>query len=364
MLIVDRYLLRHFLKNFLFALLSFVTLYLLIDVFSTLQDIVKNKPPVEKILELYIYSAPTIISHVAPLATLLATLFTLGQQNQANEIIAMRAAGLSIWRIIRPMAVFAFIFSLGLFLLEETVAPHARKMSRYIRNQVIEKKGDTPGDLTLENVAVYGFDNRLFFINKLHPKTSEIEGLTILEHDERQNVKSKIYAERAVWRNNRWVLYQCFIYHLSDDRKIKGEPLYFSDTPFKIEETPQDFLSQNVAVEDMNTKELAGYIARLASSRETPTISRLKVTLFQKTSQPFTALVTLLIGIPTAVVIRRRAVAFSSIGLCLALSFFFYVAFSVSVALGKGGAFPPLLAAWISHFLFGAAALFFIARIP
>ncbi|MBI5873031.1 MAG: LptF/LptG family permease [Candidatus Omnitrophica bacterium] len=364
MLILDRYLLRNFLKSFFACLIGFIFLYIIIDVFSTLQDLIKNHPPILKVIELYIYFIPTILTQTSPVAALLATLITLGNLNQNNEIIAMRATGLGIYQIIRPIILFGFVLSLGIFLLSEIVIPYSQNMTRLIKERYIEKKIENKSEQPIENVAVYGFNNRLFFINKLYPKSNTIEGLTILEHNEQQNVKSKIYAEKAVWRNNRWVLYQCFIYHLGDDRKIKGEPLYFNDTTFKIEETPQDFLIHNIPVENMNIKELAGHIAKLAPSKTLATIRKLEVDLYQKTSFPFTSLVIILIGIPSSIVIKRRAIAFSSIGLCLGISFLFYTLFAVSIALGKGGALPPIFAAWISHIFFTAAALYFIAKIP
>jgi lipopolysaccharide export system permease protein len=364
MLILDKYLIRDFLKSFISALSVFIFLFIIIDIFSSLQEILKNHPPFLKVVEYYIYSIPTIFVQISSIASLLATLFTLGNLNQSNEIIAMRATGLSVFHIIRPLITFGLLLSLGIFVLNETITPKTQKTSRIIKDFYIDKKTGAATDQTIENVAVYGFNNRLFFINKLYPKSNIIEGLTILEHDEHQNVKSKIYAEKAVWRNNRWVLYQCFIYHLSNDKKIKGEPLYFSDTTFKIEETPRDFMSHNIPVENMNIRELSNYIVRLSQSHETSTIKRLKVDLYQKTSLPFTNLIIILLGIPSSIIVKRRAVAFSSIGICVGISFIFYVAFAVSIALGKGGAIPPLLSAWISHIIFGSVAIYFISKIP
>ncbi len=364
MLILDRYLFGRFLKNFVMSMAIFVFLYVIVDILSNLADILKNHPPLVKVAEFYLYSIPTILSQTAPVASLLSTLFTLGGLNQSHEVIAMRAAGLSIARIVRPLVLFGLLLSLALFMMNETVTPYAMKMSKEIKRYYIEKNKDGDAESPVENVAVYGFNNRLFFINKLYPKSRTIEGLTILEHDDDQNVRSKIFAEKAVWRNNRWVLYQCFIYHLGDGQRIRGEPLYFTDTTIKIQETPEDFYRQNIPVESMNAKELSAYIAKLPEGQSGPAIARLKVDLYQKTAFPFTSLVIILLGIPSSIAIRGRAVAFSSIGLCLGISFIFYVLFAVSIALGKSGAVPPFAAAWMSHVFFGALALFFFSRIP
>lgn len=364
MLILDRYIIKNFLKSFFFCLLVFIFMFMIIDIFSSLQEMVKNHPPMLKVIELYIYAVPTIFAQASPIAILLAALFTLGSLNQSNEIIAMRSSGLSIHHIIRPLILFGVILSLAIFFMNETITPQAQKMSKFIKRYYVDKAFESGQEQPLENVAVYGYNNRLYFINKLYPKSNTIEGLTILENDEYQNVRSKIYAEKAVWRNNRWVLYQCFIYHMGYGQAIRGEPLYFTNTAFKIEETPEDFLRQNIPVENMNAKELAGYIARLPGEEANSAIIKLKVDLYQKTSFPFTSLVILLIGVPSSIIIRRRAVAFSSIGLCIGISFIFYVVFAVSIALGKTGALPPFLAAWMTHVVFGGSALYFIARIP
>jgi lipopolysaccharide export system permease protein len=364
MLILDRYLFGRFLKNFLMSMAVFVFLYIIIDVLSNLSDILKNHPPLIKVAEFYLYSVPTILSQTAPVASLLATLFTLGGFNQSNEVIAMRAAGLSIVHIVRPLIMFGLFLSLALFVMNETVTPYALKMSKEIKLYYIEKSDSGKSEKPIENVAVYGFNNRLFFINKLYPKSQTIEGLTILEHDEHQNVRSKIFAEKAVWRNNRWVLYQCFIYQMGEGQAIRGEPLYFTDKTIKIQETPDDFYRQNIPVDSMNARELSAYIAKLPEGQSGPAISRLKVDLYQKTSLPFTSLIIILLGIPSSIAIRGRAVAFSSIGLCLGISFIFYVLFAVSIAVGKGGGLPPFLAAWLSHIVFGSLAVFFFSRIP
>lgn len=363
MRILDRYLFSSFVKSFFFCLFVFIFLFIIIDVFGSLQEMLRNHPPLVKILELYLYMIPVIIGQTSPIASLLATLITLGSLNQTNEIIAMRSSGESVWNIVRPIVVFGLALSLGIFVMNETLTPYAQKMSKFIKRYYVDKAFESGQEKPLENVAIYGYNNRLFFLNKFYPKTNTIEGLTILEHDENQNVRSKVYAEKAVWRNNRWVLYQCFIYYLGEGQ-VRGEPLYFTNKVYKIEETPEDFLRQNVPVENMNVKGLSNYISRLPEQGAKNSVMRLKVDLFQKTSFPFTSLVIILLGIPSAIVVRRRAVAFSSIGLCLAISFLFYVTFAVSTALGKSGVLPPLLAAWMSQLIFGGTALYLIRNIP
>ncbi len=364
MLILDRYLIKGFIKSFFSCLSVFILLYIIIDIFGSLSEIVRNHPPFSKIIEYYVYFIPIIFTQTSPVASLLATLFTLGSLNQNNEVIAMRSSGLSIYHIVRPLVLFGIVLSLSIFMVNETIVPTTQKMSKIIKENYINRTPGEPIEHPIENVAVYGFNNRLFFINKLYPKTNVIEGLTILEHDRHHNVISKVYAEKAVWRNNRWVLYQCFIYHLADGKKVGSEPLYFTNTPFKIEESPQDFLRQNVPIDNMNAKELADYIGRLSESTPLAAAQRLKVDLYQKMSFPFTSLVIILLGIPSSIVVRRRAMAFSSIGMCLGISFLFYCLFAVSIALGKGGALPPLLAAWMSHIIVGSVALYFIVKIP
>lgn len=363
MLILDKYFLKRFLKNFFSCLFAFIFLYVIIDVFSALKDILENHPPVNKIIEYYLYSIPLIFTQITPVAALLSTLFTLSSLNQSNEIIAMRASGLSVYRIIKPLLIFGFCLSLSIFIVNETLVPFSQKTSKFIKRYYIDKAPETLYEQPVENIAVYGFNNRLYFINKLLPKSQIILGLTILEHDNQNNVLSKIYAEKAHWDGRRWVLYQCFIYNMPNERGAAGEPQYFTQTTLKIDETPQDFLRQNIPIENMNVKELAGYIEKLSESGVSRASTRLKVDLYQKFSFPLTSFIIILLGIPSSIVIRR-AMAFSSIGLCIGISFIFYVCFAVSIALGKSGAIPPFVAAWMTHLTFGATALYMIKKMP
>ncbi len=363
MLILDRYVTKNFIKSFFSCLFIFIFLYVIIDAFTALKDILQNHPPLIKVVEYYLYSIPVIFSQIVPVAALLATLFTLSGLNQSNEIIAMRANGLSTFQIIKPLVLFGLTLSLAIFLVNETLVPYSQRTSMFIRRYYIDRAPEAMYDVPIENVAVYGFKNRLFFINKLYPKSNTIEGLTILEHDRFQNVKAKIYAEKAKWKDNHWILYQCFIYRMSGGNRETAEPMYFTEAPLRIEETPQDFMRQNIPVENMNAKELYGYINKLSGSGASTAVTRLKVDLYEKTAIPFTVFIIILLGIPSSIVIRR-AIAFSSIGLCLGISFAFYVLFAVSIALGKAGVLPPIVAAWITHALFGITALYLIAKIP
>ena len=102
MRILDRYVLKNTILSFLGCIVLFIFLYLIIDLFSLLKDILENKVPLIIILRYYLLSLPLILVQVSPVACLISTIYTFGTLSRSNEIIAMRASGLSVLQIARP----------------------------------------------------------------------------------------------------------------------------------------------------------------------------------------------------------------------------------------------------------------------
>jgi len=128
-----------------------------------------------------------------------------------------------------------------------------------------------------------------------------------------------------------------------------------------IKETPEDFLKQRLSVESMNIKDLSSYISKFSESGAVRALNNLRVDFHQKIAYPFGSFVIILVGLPFAMMIKgRRRSTFASVGIALGIGFLYYVLNAVCLALGKGGLFPPLLAAWASPLLFSGIAFLLI----
>jgi lipopolysaccharide export LptBFGC system permease protein LptF len=234
-------------------------------------------------------------------------------------------------------------------------------LSDNIKTRYIEKK--IHSEDVLKNLAIYGFQNRQFFINVFYTKTNELEGLTVLGQDSRQNVTSKIFANKVKWQNGSWIADQCLVYKFDNDNRVVDSQ-YLENYKLPYEETPDDFLRQRQKINQMNSRELLDYIDKLSGSRAETAIRYLWIDLYQRIAMNFTFLVMIFIGLPCSIAIRRKAVGFSSVGVSALVALLYYVVLAVSIALGKNNVFPALASVLVTPVIFVGGSVYLISLTP
>jgi len=366
MRILDRYIIKSVLGLFFGCLLTFFTLYIVVDIFSHLDDILKQHTQLGILLQYYLSYLPIIFVQVTPMAGLLATLYTFGKLNRSNEIIAMRSAGLSVFQITTPIIIFGIILSVATFWINDRLVPQSIALTEKIKAQMESGTGKAPNkdNEVVNNLSMYGLKNRLFFVNKFLVATSTMENIIILEHDEKQNLTKKIVANKGVYQDGLWRFYQCITYNFDINGQIIDEPQYMPEEIMAIPETPHEFLTQRQRTDFMTIAQLDDYIWRLSKSGAKTVIRNLKVDLYQRFTLPFTEIIIILLGIPFSLKMKKRATGLSSLGISIMLGFLYYVLTAVGVALGKSGVLMPTLAVSFSHILALITSIYFIHTLP
>jgi len=345
---------------------SFFFLFIIIDLFSHLQVILENNVGLGILKTYYLSYLPVIFVQISPFCCLLATLYTFARLNHNNEIIAMRSAGLSIFQITKTVIIFGLIVSVFVFWINDRFVPSYRLLNENAKEAMetakMKKKGKEPE--VIEPLAIYGLKNRLFFANKFFPANKTMEDITILEHDEKQDVTKKIVADKGIYKDGLWRFYRSITYTFDENGQLTDTPQFFEEEIMAITETPQDFINQRQSVDFMSISGIEEYIRRLSKSGAVTVIRNLKVDLYQRFSSPLTNLIIILLGIPFSLRIKKRATGLSSLGISLMLGFLYYVLNAISLALGKAGIFTPLLAASLSHIVALSFGAHLISTIP
>ncbi len=362
MRILDRYIIKTMIKTFLGCITIFVFLYIIVDIFGHLDEILKQKVALLTLRNYYLSYLPIIFIQIAPVASLLATLYTLGSLTRHNEIIAMRTSGLSIFQITQTMIIFGIIISLFVFVVNERIAPGASNLLQQTKREMQDKSKPQEKEV-IKNLSMYGLKNRLFFVNKFSLRDNTLQGITILQQDSQQNITKKIVANRGIWEDGLWKFYQSLTYNFDESGQIKENPQYLQEEIMDITENPQDFLSQRQHPESMNISQLKNYIFRLSDSGAETIVRNFKVDLYQRFTFPLTSLIIILVGIPFALRIRGKATALSSFGISFLVGFLYYVVNAISLAFGKAGFLPPLVAASIGHICFLFLGLYLISNL-
>ena len=138
MKIIDKYLLKHFTGPFFFCLVLFVFLYAVIDLFDNLNEMVESGVELWVLLPYYLNSVPLIVVQTAPIAVLVSIMLSLGTFNRNNEIIAMRASGISLLRILAPLIAAGFLISAAIFIVSDRVVPDTTMNVSEIREEKIK----------------------------------------------------------------------------------------------------------------------------------------------------------------------------------------------------------------------------------
>lgn len=366
MRILDRYILKSILLIFISCIFVFLFLYIIIDVLSNLDDILKHQTTLILLARYYLSYLPVMFVQVSPFACLLSTVYTFGRLNHNNEIIAMRSSGLSIFRIARDALIFGLFISLAVFWVSDRFVPSSLVENQKLKIQMDE--GLTRNKLkkieTITNLSMYGLRNRLFFINKFSPATKTMEGITILEHDQNQNLVKKIIATKGVYQDGLWRFFQSITYSFDQNGQVIDEPLYLEEEIMDIPETPEVMAALRQKPEQMTIRQMQDYIWRLSKSGATGVIRNLKVDLYQRFCSPFTSIIIILLGIPFSLMMRKRATGMSAIGVSIIVGFLYYVLDAVCLAIGKSGLLTPALSASLSHLIVLSSSLYLIAKLP
>lgn len=366
MRILDRYILKSVIKIFISCIFLFLFLYVVIDILSRLDDILRQQTHYTILIQYYLWYLPVMFVQIAPFSCLLSTLYTFSKLNHDNEIIAMRASGLSIFYITKTVLIFGVVISLLVFWVNDRLVPKAMGITQKIKIEMEEgvKNKQNKKQEVINNLAIYGLKNRLFFINKFYPGTNTMLGITILEQDEQQNLTKKIVANKGIYEDRLWKFYHSITYNFDLNGQIIEEPLYQEEEIMTIPEGPKDFLAQRQSPESMSIAQLDTYIWKLSKSGATRVIQNLKIDYYQKFTSPFTSLIIILLGISFSLMTQKRATGLSSIGISIMLGFLYYILDAIFIAIGRGGALPPLIAASLSHVIALAFSVYLINNLP
>jgi lipopolysaccharide export system permease protein len=363
MRIVDRYLLNLIVKIFLSTILIFCFLYVLIDMAANLDDFIRQKVPLRVLLEYYRSFLPIILAQTCPFACLIACLLAFSHANSNNEVIILRSGGLGFWQIAKPALCFGLLISVLIFWINERFVPQATITSENIQEESMTLKSDAGKKKEpITNLTFYGLKNRLFFIDQYDPEDNTLKGITIIGHDDKQQIKEKLVALSGKWTGIAWKFYKCQITTFGIPGDETTETLtYVDEKLMDVKETPQDFLRQRLNVNSMNIRELYRYIQRFSKSGAQKALNNMRVDFHQKIAYPFGNFIILLVGLPLALMTRRRkALTFTSLGIAIGIGFIFHVTNAVGLALGKGGLFAPILSAWLAPLAFLALACYLI----
>ena len=357
MSILDRYVSREFLKNILFITIAFIALFLIVDFFEKIRMFLSNQATAGQMASYFLFRIPMILAQILPAAVLLSSLITCGVLSRHSEITAMKANGVSLYRISVPIALIAALACLLVFLLTEWVTPYANERAEYIRRIEVQKQ--KPKGIFKQDQIWYRGQRGIYNFRLFDPERNRLQGITIHYLDREMNLTMRLDAEWGEWRENRWVFHNLLITRFQsgefpDLSRVKQQAV---DLP----ESPSDFRVVQKSADTMGYFELRRYIDKLQAEGYDAT--RYAADLHGKVAFPLVGIILAAIGISFSLRSERSGGIARGIGAGLVIGFSYWVVYAFGMSLGRSGALPPLFAAWLGNILFGAASIWMVLRI-
>jgi lipopolysaccharide export system permease protein len=356
--IIDRYLIREFFVFLALGLAVAGVLFVIVDLLQTLDRFLRIKPPLIHIVLHFAYRLPAALHEGLPVAVLVATIFLFLALSRYHELTALKAAGVSLYRVSAPILLVGVLLAVGAAIFQELALPRLNEAGEEIDR--VKIRGQLPRHLqSRQRLWLRSSDTRFYRVELLNPASSDMYGVTLLELDRDFRLLSRLDSQGARWTPAGWDLSQGAYREIGADGKIQTIP--FTQTTLELKETIEDFTGMQKPVSVMSYRELREYVARLEAAGFH--VKKYLVELYSKLSFPLVNVVMVFVAIPFALQSPRSSRVFG-IGLAVGIMAAYLVVHYVALAFARADLLPPLLAAWTANVIFMgvAVSLFLRAR--
>ena len=360
-MILDDYVLRDFVINFGMIVGALVVLSLIFTVFELLGDILRNQVSPWIVGEYLLNVTPYFLYNVAQYGVLLAVLITLGLMERSNEVTALKATGVSVYRIITPVLVAAVLVAAGLFLSDQFYLPHTNKRQDALLNTI---KGKPPQTyLNPSRKWIFGQHSTIYYYRFFDSDRNQFGDLSVFQFNPATfQLVNRIYANSAHWedRLNRWVCTQGW-QRTFQNAGIQDYRTFDVSTFNAVSEPPPYFKKEVRQSLEMNYEQLRQYIHDLQQSGFE--VVRLKVQLQKKIAFPVITFVMGVLAIPFALSAGKRG-AVAGVATAIGIAVFYTVVSGLFEAMGNISQLPPVLAAWSPDVIFALLGGYLILKVP
>lgn len=346
---IDRYMAGQFVGPFVVGIAAFVGIIMGVSqIYEAVKLVVRDDYPLGMVLQVFLLRIPTVVALTMPMATVFAALMCAGELSSHGEIVAMRAGGVSIWRMFVPVLIAGLAVSVLTFGFNEALGPISNdRANSLLRDYLRTHRG-------LEKSVMFripdeGPVQRIVYADKVNLQQQSMTNVSIIEFQPRG--RDVYFAERAVWKGKSWYLLD--VIHKHDTGSGYREETVH-EIRYDIGRTPDTINAKSrKRPEDLSLAELRQEVGRLAATADVQAVDRerslwLDQHFHLRIATPWAALGFALLGFPLGMRPQRTSTGVG-FGISLAVVFVYYIVFNVLRAFGEQGAMCPLVAAWLPN---------------
>lgn len=338
------YMLKKFFGIFLGSLLFFILVLMLTDLLMNLWSYISKSVPSKTVGHIMLLYLPKTVWYALPIAMLFATAYMLSDFYARNELLAVFASGVSLFKFAAPLLIVAVFMSFGMFFLENNLV-----VKTFAKKEALQKKVlKTEKNMNNDNIVIMAEGGRIVYQAEYYDDSlKRLFTVYIMFRDENKNLQAIIVADNASYQTDHWVLSGATQYSYEDGNvKIKGLD---QELIKRLTESPETFRNNTISVETVNTEEARAYIRHLEKAG-LPS-SEAKSVYYKKFSFPFVLVIVVFLAVGLSGKTRKN-VLIISLFLSILSVVLFYVTQMITMLMAKFGTIPPLFGAWFPVFLF------------
>ncbi len=369
MKLIDKHLLREYLLPLAYCFCGFAMLFIVAGLFERGADFLRAGMPIRDFVRFYAYYVISYadrenvssVVRILPAAVLAATLYSLAMLTKHNELIALRASGVSIHRLMLPFLAVGLACSLLGVYVQEFAAPRASRIVDELDQEWRKKANPGRNQPYRSELAGRTWRMRTFDVNNPNVASGVVVTVERKTDGGISDIGTKIKADKAEWRDNMWWFYGKSTQEYGAHKLPKGgwSPPEAGPVPMPgLTEKPINFV---VAAQISTLERYEVSITVLRHLRDhgglpPAELARRQVDAHRRLAMPWACLVVALLGVPIAARNRRQG---SFVGILTSVSFFllYFVTIYVSAFLGKTQVISPGLSAWLPNISFFIAGL-------
>jgi len=364
MKLLRKHILIELIVPFIMSLAVFTFIFLVGNLLRMADLIVNKGVSLWDLLEIISYLVPKLLSFTVPTAALTSILLVFGGFAQNNEILAMKAVGINIFRMMLPVITICFILSLIMLFLNDQILPKAQYAYRKAVKEMVIKK---PTAYLEAGRFIKDFKGYIILVKKI--EGDNLEGVTIYQPEAGKPTRT-IIAERGEVKTSadeRSLMIRLF--NGTSDEPNPENPDSFYKLDFATFELPpigltQDHSAMRKKIKDLTIDELLGRMDKDNPEHQQKEnfLKVLKTEFHKKISFSFSVFFLALAGLPLAI-ITRRGEAVISFSLAMGVIAFYYICFVFMKTVALETPIPAGIALWFPNMLMVVASFFLMRRV-
>lgn len=359
---LDRYLINQFWIILGIAILGFLSIFMVVDLIENLDRFMDNKVPSPVVFRYYVYTLPYFISIGLPMAVLISTVFSLGSMVKRNEWTAMKASGISLYRIALPLVICGVLLSGISFLLDNKLVAYGNEKRFEIDRDYVKRKSRHKLKNTLKDIFIQKNSSNHISLSKYYLQKTVGYDLTMVDLGD-LTINERIDAKKISWDLDslKWSVSDYSIRQFNEHGLETNVKIGTRDSLIDLGFLPIDIQQQARKPDELDYYRLTERITQLKDNG-VDTV-KWEVTRYIKISFAFTNLIVILCGIPLVVFKERSSLSFGA-GASVFVIFGYYALIKFGQSLGFKGVIEPMFSAWLGNitFIIAAMVLFWRAK--